>query len=177
MLDTACEALRRSGHDVDVLDLEAIGFRAEMTIEEHRAYHGDRPVIDPLVAAHVAIVQRAEALVFVYPTWWSGLPAVLKGWLERVLVPGVGFLFDASGNVRPGLTHVRRLIGISTYGSPRRYVWLINDNGRRILMRAARLNTGLRTRRQWLALYSTDTSTPAQRRAFLDRVATRMARL
>ena len=57
--------------------------------------------------------------MFVYPTWWSGLPAVLKGWLERVMVPGVGFTFDAqSGKVQPGLRHVRRIVGISTYGSP-----------------------------------------------------------
>ena len=43
-------------------------------------------------------------LVFVYPTWWSGLPAILKGWLERVMVPGVGFVFDEqTGKVRPGL--------------------------------------------------------------------------
>jgi hypothetical protein len=64
-----------------------------------------------------------RALVFVYPTWWSGLPAILKGWLERVLVPGVGFVLDERTNkVRPGLGQVRHLVGISTYGSPRSYV-------------------------------------------------------
>ena len=53
--------------------------------------------------------------MFVYPTWWSGLPAILKGWLERVMVPGVGFTFDSrTGKVKPGLTHVRRIVGIST---------------------------------------------------------------
>ena len=47
-----------------------------MTCEEREAYHGDRPIIDPLVAdRHAAIVRAAEALVFVYPTWWTGLPA------------------------------------------------------------------------------------------------------
>ena len=43
---------------------------------------------------HAEIIKQAEALVFVYPTWWSTMPAILKGWLERVLVPGVGFVFD-----------------------------------------------------------------------------------
>ena len=57
--------------------------------------------------------------MFVYPTWWSGLPAILKGWLERVMVPGVGFRFDErTHKVRPGLGQVRHIIGISTYGSP-----------------------------------------------------------
>ena len=77
-----------------MLDLYAVGFAAAMSPEERHAYHGDEPIIDPLVAEHAALVLRADALVFVYPTWWSGLPAILKGWLERVMVPGVGFRFD-----------------------------------------------------------------------------------
>jgi putative NADPH-quinone reductase len=134
-------------------------------------------VLDPLVQAHVDDVQAAEALVFVYPTWWSTLPAILKGWLERVMVPGVGFRFNAAGRVTPGLTNVHRLVGISTYGSPRRYVWATNDNGRRTITRALRLSTGLRTRSTWLALYGIDDSTAAERDAFVQRVATEMGRL
>ena len=51
-------------------------------------------------------------MVFVYPTWWSGLPAILKGWLDRVMVPGVGFRFDEQGKVKPGLHQVRRIVGL-----------------------------------------------------------------
>ena len=40
------------------------------------------------------LVKEAEAFVFIYPTWWSTMPAIMKGWLERVMVPGVGFIFD-----------------------------------------------------------------------------------
>lgn len=167
---TARTALAERGHDVTVLDLYAEGFRTAMTLAERHAYHGDHPIIDPMVARHAAIVQQAEVLVFVYPTWWSTVPAILKGWLERVMVPGVSFVFDERRRVRPGLTNIRRLVGISTYGAPWPLVKAINDNGRRTLLRALRLNTGLRTRRSWLALYKTDRSTPAQRAAFLRRV-------
>ena len=112
-----------------------------MTPDERRAYHGDEPILDPVVARHAEIVTAADALVFVYPTWWSGLPAILKGWLERVMVPGVGFRFDErTGKVRPGLGQMRHLVGISTYGSPRSYVRFVNDNGRRIITRALRLS-------------------------------------
>ncbi len=166
----ATAALAHAGHEVDVLDLSADGFRAAMSADERHAYHGDDPVLDPQVRAHIAAVQRAEALVFVYPTWWSSLPAVLKGWLERVMVPGVGFVFDDQGRVRPGLTNVRRIIGISTYGSPRAYVKVINDNGRRTITRALRVSTGLRTRAKWLPLYAVDTSTAAQRMRFITEV-------
>jgi putative NADPH-quinone reductase len=173
----ACGALRTAGHDVQLLDLYALGFGAAMTADERLAYHTDAPILDPLVREHAAAVRAADALVFVYPTWWSGQPAVLKGWLERVLVPGVGFVFNDAGKVRPGLTKVRCMVGISTYGSPWRYVKAINDNGRRTLMRTIRINTGWRTRTKWLGLYAIDTSTAPDREAFLARVERSMRSL
>lgn len=166
----AAAGARAAGHSVEVLDLYALGVAAAMSPAEHAAYHGETPLLDPLLIEHAALVKAADALVFVYPTWWSSVPAILKGWLERVMVPGVAFVFNAKGKVRPGLTNVRRIIGISTYGSPRLYVKFVNDNGRRTLTRALRLNTGFRTRRAWLGLYAIDTATPAQREAFLQRV-------
>jgi len=184
--DSYCHALAAraetgllaAGHDVVVIDLYAQGIRAEMSAQERRAYHGDSPIIDPLIAEHATLVQRAEAIIFVYPTWWSGMPAILKGWLERVMVPGVGFILDERTNkVRPGLGQMRRLVGISTYGSPRSYVRFVNDNGRRIVTRALRMSCGLRVRTTWLGLYAIDTSTAAQRHAFLAEVEQKMAGL
>ena len=175
--DAAVNGLKRAGHEVTVFDLYAMGFQPAMTNAEIVAYHSDEPVLDPLVAESAAALQAAQILVFVYPTWWSGLPAMLKGWLEKTLVPGVGFVFNNNHRVRPGLTHVRHIVGISTYGSPRTYVKAINDNGRRTLMRALRLQTGLRLRSMWLGLYAIDTSTPEQRANFLATIESRMASL
>jgi NAD(P)H dehydrogenase (quinone) len=169
------DCLTAAGHQVIVHDLYAEGFAAAMSADERAAYHGDHPVVDPLVAEHIADITQAHTLIYVYPTWWSGLPAILKGWFERVMVPGVGFVFDAKGKVRPGLTNVRRLVGISTYGSRWSYVKAINDNGRRTILRAMRLSTGIRTRSRWLALYRVDGTTAQQRASFVDRCE-RMAR-
>ena len=177
LTDRAVAGLRAAGHDVTVLDLYAEGFRVAMSADERTAYHGDEPILDPVVGLHADAVLAAEALVFVYPTWWSGLPAILKGWLERVLVPGVGFRFDEKGKVRPGLGQVRHLVGISTYGSPRWYVRLVNDNGRRTITRALRLSCGFRVRSHWHGLYAIDTSTAAERAEFAARVESRMADL
>jgi len=178
LVNRAEVGLLAAGHEVIVLDLYDLGIRVAMTAEEREAYHSDTPIIDPLIAEHAALVQRAEALVFVYPTWWSGLPAILKGWLERVMVPGVGFVLDERTNkVRPGLGQMRRLVGISTYGSPRSYVRLVNDNGRRIITRALRMSCGFRVRTSWLGLYAIDMSTTAERQAFLAEVEQKMAGL
>ena len=178
LADRASAGLAAAGHEVTVLDLYEQGFVAAMSADERLAYHDTQPILDPLVADHAAVVGSAQLLVFVYPTWWSGLPAVLKGWLERVMVPGVAFRFDErTGKVRPALGHVRRIVGISTYGSPRSYVRAINDNGRRILTRALRISCGPRTRVSWLGMYAIDSSTHTERQEFAARVERTMADL
>ncbi len=173
----AVRGLRDAGHSVTVVDLYEQGFRAAMSREERAAYDTDEPILDPQVREHADRLREAQILVFVYPTWWSGLPAILKGWLERVMVPGVGFRFDHRGKVRPGLAHVRRIVGISCYGSHRATVKLVNDNGRRVICRALRMSCGVRTRVSWMALYSMDRATDARRHAFLSSVERRMAAL
>jgi NAD(P)H dehydrogenase (quinone) len=176
--DTAETALRGAGHAVTVVHLDEEGFRPAMSAAERTAYHSATPIVDPEVRRHADLVRRSEALVFVYPTWWAGPPAILKGWLERVLVPGVAFHLDPLTNrVRADLRHVRRLVGISTYGSSRLYVWALSDPGRRTIMRALRVLCSRRCRRTWLALYGMDTSTPERRAAFLAVVTTRLSRL
>ncbi|MFM9225403.1 MAG: NAD(P)H-dependent oxidoreductase [Actinomycetota bacterium] len=126
-------------------------------------------------AGHDVTVRDAGILVFTYPTWWSGLPAQLKGWLERVMLPGVAFTLE-SGRVRPTLDHVRRIVVASTYGSPWLYVKAINDNGRRTLTRALRASTGWRARCRHVGLYAMDTATDDDRREFLVRVERAVAR-
>jgi putative NADPH-quinone reductase len=175
LADAAEAALRDAGHEVTVLHLDDERFRPAMSAAERIAYETDEPILDPQVARHAALVRASDALLFVYPTWWAAQPAVLKGWLERVLVPGVGFSLDPRTNkVRPGLRHVRRLGLITTYGSSRPYVWLLGDPGRRIIMRAVRILCHRRCRRTVLGLYGMDTSTPAQRERFVHEVTDTM---
>jgi NAD(P)H dehydrogenase (quinone) len=172
----AVRGCERAGHDVTVLDLYELGFRAEMSLEEHRAYHSETPLLDPMTIEHAELVRTHEMLVFVYPTWWSGLPAVLKGWLERVMVRGVAFHLERQ-RVRPALTHVRRIVGITSYGSPWWVVKSLQDGGRRTLARALRMSCGRRVSTTWLGMYSGDTSGIVERAAFLDRVEHTMAHL
>jgi putative NADPH-quinone reductase len=174
--DAAKAALERAGHAVDLLDLHAEGFDPVMSAEERRAYHeigaGDHPLPD-----HVARLKSAEALVFVYPTWWYGLPAMLKGWLDRVISPGIGFdLPDGPGPIRPLMTHIDKIAVVSTCGAPRWLLLWVGDPGRRTILRGIRALCGRRCGTLWLAHYRMDSSTPESRVAFLAKVAKRLAR-
>ena len=160
------EALKKQ-HQVSAIRLADENFVTAMSSAERRAYETEQPLISDETKRYAELLQNAEALIFVYPTWWSGLPAQLKGWFERVFVLGVAFRFNANNKIRPNLQNVRHIIGVSTYGSPWRYVKLVNDNGRRTLTRAIRASTGMRTRTMWCGLYALDTCTAADREKFI----------
>ncbi len=157
----------QSTHTVTAIRLASEKFATAMSTAERVAYETGEPLINDDTKHHAEVLLQAEALIFVYPTWWSGLPAQLKGWLERVFVLGVAFRFNKNSKIRPNLYNVRHIIGVSTYGSPWRYVKLINDNGRRTLTRAIRMSTGLRTRTMWRGIYALDTCTQQQREKFI----------
>lgn len=163
------DALRAGGHAVDVLDLYAEGFDPRLTEAERRAYH-DVPDNIATVADHVARLKRAEALVLVFPTWWYGMPAILKGWFDRVWAPGVAFSISPQG-IAPELGNIRRLAVVTTTGSP---WWLVSlylgDPVRKVLMRGIRRLLAPRAAAEWHCLHHIDASTPAQRLRFLARV-------
>jgi putative NADPH-quinone reductase len=180
LAQAAERGLRAAGHEVRVLDLYADGFDPVLSDRDWVAYYADGgdALVDPALAPHAEAARWAEIYVFVYPTWWAGMPAIMKGWLERVLVPGVAFVLDErTRKVTPALAHVRRVVGVTTYGSRRAYVHFIGDGGRRTVTRALRLVCGRGTRARWLALYGMDARTDADRHAFLARVEAAMGAL
>lgn len=175
--DATVSGLRRAGHSVDIIDLAADSFNPVMREDEWLSYMAKNPVPPPDVAKYVELVQHAEIMVFVYPTWWSSVPAQLKGWADRVFRPGVAFTLNKRNRVRPALQNLRRIITVTTFGSPWMYVKAMNDNGSRIFIRSLRLSCVHRVRTLRLSYYRMDRSTPESRAAFLSSVEKKMAQL
>jgi NAD(P)H dehydrogenase (quinone) len=168
--DRAVAGLTAGGHEIRQIDLYAEGFRPEMSADE-RARHKQPGVAAPDVQRYADDLAWAQALVFVYPTWWSGQPAMLKGWFDRVWVAGVAWELPRGGNVPRGmLRRVRRIVVVTTHGSSKWINALEGESGKRTVTRSLRAMCSRRVRTTWCALYGVDTA-PAHRRAgFLDRV-------
>ena len=84
------ESLEKAGHEVDDCDLYAEQFDPVLSRQERLDYH-DYPENLKLVATYVDRLRAAEALVIVTPVWNFGFPAILKGYFDRVFLPGVSF--------------------------------------------------------------------------------------
>jgi len=164
-----------AGHEVDDCDLYAEGFDPVLSREERLGYH-DVPANQRPVQGHVDRLMRAEALVLCFPTWCFGLPAMLKGWCDRVLMPGVAFDLSDPANVKPSLTHLRRIAAVVTYGRPRWVAWWIGDPPRKIVTRYLRRLTGNRAQVDYLAYYHMNVATRPALDRFRARVGAAMAR-
>ncbi len=176
--DLVCAQLKAAGAELRVLDLYARGFDGALSRAEWQGYL-DSPANRAVVAEDAAALEWCDTLIFVYPTWWYGLPAMLKGWLDRVMLPDVAFLMPDGVNktIRPGLTHITRLGVFTTCGASRWLTFLVGAPGKRTLLRGVRLLCARRCRTAFAAHYLMDSSTPDSRAAHLRRVARALARL
>lgn len=168
------DRLAGRGWEVDDCDLYAEGFQPVLTAAERRGYHEVATNTAP-VADHVARLRAAQALVLVFPVWNYGYPAILKGFFDRVFLPGVAFRMQ-DGLVVPALGHLRRVAAVTTYGGSRWRTLLAGDPPRKLIMRQIR---GLTRpdRLRYLALYDMNRATEPQRRRFLTRVGAEMEAL
>jgi putative NADPH-quinone reductase len=175
--ELVCATLEARGHEVRNLDLYAENFMPVMSEAERLGYHDEGGNIAP-VRAHLEQLAWCSGLVFVYPTWWYGQPAILKGWLDRVFVPHVTFAMPVGNQpVRPLLQHIGCIGGVSTYGAPWLWTRWVGDPGRRILMRGVRALVHPRAKTFWAAHYQMDSSTPESRSAFMRQVVRKLEAL
>lgn len=176
----AQDAALAAGADVEVLDLQAIDFDPRLRAEERAGYYAETSDLpDPALVPLARQLQQAELLILVFPTWWFGFPAILKGWFDRVWRPGIAFEHGPDLNrLIPRLDRLRHVVAITTMGSPRWVDWLVlRQPLRRVLRWSILKPCAPKARLHWLALHQAETVTPARTARFADRIRARIARL
>jgi NAD(P)H dehydrogenase (quinone) len=172
----ALDELEIAGHEVDLLDLYAEKFDPVLSEEARRHYH-DTSRNQIGLEDYIRRLTRAEAMVVQFPTWCFGMPALLKGYFDRMILPGVAFDLSDPTDVKPMLANLTRIVGIVTYGRPRHMALWMGDPPRKMVKRYLRWFTGGRARVDYHALYHLNVATDAQRIAFLERVQLALRRL
>jgi NAD(P)H dehydrogenase (quinone) len=169
--DTVTDTLLARGWEVDLCDLYAEGFDPVLSPEERRGYHDTANNTGP-VKAHVDRLRAAQALIFVHPVWNFGMPAILKGYTDRVFLPGITFSLQ-DGRVRPAMTHIRKLASVTTYGASRMRAYFAGDPPRKVVSRAFR-HACQPDSFLYMALYDMNRADQGQRAGYLARVKRKM---
>ncbi|WP_456267465.1 NAD(P)H-dependent oxidoreductase [Kushneria sp. AK178] len=112
------EHLKSKGYQITLLDLYESRFSPSLTTRERSSYY--QPVFDDsLLETEILQLKEAESLVLVFPTWWFGFPAILKGWFDRVWAPGHAYNHASDlGAIKPCLDNLKEMKVITTLGSP-----------------------------------------------------------
>jgi NAD(P)H dehydrogenase (quinone) len=169
LLGAVQQGLGNAQHEIETIDLYADQFSPALSAHERRTYYDPSQRHDPQVERYIGQVQSADAIVFVFPVWNYGFPAMLKGFFDRVFVTGVAFSIE-DGNFRPTLKHIRKAAVVTTYGGGRLRTAIMGDPPRLLCRRMLWSMLGTRVPPKYLALYGLDRADNARRIRFADRV-------
>ena len=177
LAQSAIQTLNEAGHTVEVEDLYAAAFPPALTTAERRSYYA--PSFDAMATqAQIERLLAADALVLVFPTWWFGFPAILKGWFDRVWAPGVAYDHASDlGPIRPRLHQLRHALAITSLGSP----WwvdrlLLRQPVKRVLKTALLGTCAPACRFDMLSLYQAEKLSAGQVEAFRGRIRRALGR-
>jgi NAD(P)H dehydrogenase (quinone) len=115
ILDAFLEGLSKAGHESDVMDLYSMDFDPCLAVEDFVRIRSGSNSED--VLSLQARINKADVLVVIHPNWWGGVPAILKGWIDRVFSLGYAYAFDQESGTLQGLLDIKKSIIISTCGS------------------------------------------------------------
>lgn len=175
LCNAVLETLQSNGHEPDLVDLYAENFDPVLSREGRLRYHDIPDNVTPELKPYVDRLMAAEAIIFVFPVWNYGFPAILKGFIDRVFLPGVAFVLEGGdapdkGTLKSNLTHLKKAAFITSYGGDHLRTWLMGDPPRRIAKRWGWATFGGWRPPTYLALYDMNNVTPEGLKAHLEKV-------
>ncbi|THF53612.1 NAD(P)H-dependent oxidoreductase [Allorhizobium terrae] len=168
------ESLTKAGHEVDGCNLYDEGFDPILSAHDRQIYH-DYPENTRAVSSYVERLNAAEGLVIVTPVWNFGFPAMLKGYFDRVWLPGVSFALE-DGKLTPTLRHIRKLAAVLTYGATPMRAFLAGNPPKKTIKRVIRAQIKIGAPVKFMAHYDMNNCTEETRAAFMNKVRREMER-
>jgi len=122
ILNAVKSGLAEGNHEIDLIHLDQDNFNPVMTAADLKGFRDKQPV-DPKVIEYSNRIKSADHLVFIFPIWWELMPAMTKGFIDKVIFPGVAYDYTNKNNTRmkPLWENLKGVTLITTMNSPQ---WL-----------------------------------------------------
>lgn len=129
ILKSVTNGLTRANHQIDLIHLDKDNFNPVMTAGDLKAFRDKNP-IDTKVIEYNNKIKNADHLVFIFPIWWELMPALTKGFVDKVIFPGVAYDYTNASNTRmkPLWENIKGVTMITTMNTPNYLYWLIFGN-------------------------------------------------
>lgn len=127
ILQSVTAGLQKNNHEVDLIHLDKENFNPVMTCEDLKAFVNRYPV-DPKVIEYKERLGNADHLVFIFPIWWELMPAMTKGFIDKVIFPGVAYDYKTNGFMIKKLKKLKSVTLITTMNTHSFFYKLIFGN-------------------------------------------------
>jgi len=129
ILKSVTNGLKKANHEVDLIHLDNDNFNPVMTSGDLKGFR-DKKSIDPKVFEYSETIKNADHLIFIFPIWWELMPALTKGFIDKVFFPGVAYDYTnvANTQMKPLWGNLKGVTMITTMNTPNWLYWLLFGN-------------------------------------------------
>lgn len=178
VLQAVKEGLEISKHSIDIIHLDNEQFNPVMSAEDLKSFRDKKP-IDPQVIAYKERLEKADHLVFIFPIWWELMPALMKGFIDKVIFPGLAYDYanEKHTRMKPLLNNIKGITVITTMNTPRCiYRWIFGNAIQKALLRGVFWKLGYKNRK-WISFSRVKTVSAKQREKWLKEITVKFSKL
>ncbi|MDI9341915.1 MAG: NAD(P)H-dependent oxidoreductase [Sediminibacterium sp.] len=129
ILQSVTKGLIKGNHQIDLIHLDKDHFNPVMTADDLKGFRNKKPA-DPKVIEYSHTIKNADHLIFIFPIWWELMPAMTKGFIDKVIFPGVAYDYKNASNtmMKPLWNKLKGVTVITTMNTPNWLYWLLFGN-------------------------------------------------
>ncbi len=174
IMDSVVNQLEQAKKAYQVIDLNKVAFNPVLE-EKDLALFSIGETTDPMVQKYQHMLMETDELVFIFPVWWFGIPAILKGFFDKVMLKDFAYIEGKTG-LKGLLTHIKRTTVITTSELPTWYLILFSGNPiKGTFIRSTLRGIGLK-KVKWLNSGMTSSGKKITRTNFLHKVKMRFSK-
>jgi putative NADPH-quinone reductase len=176
ILKAVISGLRKSNYEVDIIHLDKENFNPVMTADDLKGFVNRSP-IDPKVIEYKKRLEGASHLIFIFPIWWELMPAMTKGFIDKVIFPGVAYDYKPNGFMKKKFTNMQSITLITTMNTHSFFYRLIFGNAiKKAFFTGTFWKMGYKNRK-WISLNMVKMVSEQKRKKWLVKIEQRFANL
>lgn len=177
ILTAVTKGLQKRNHEIDLIHLDKDGFNPVMTAADLKAFKDKKP-IDPKVIEYKQRLDQANHLIFIFPIWWELMPALTKGFIDKVIFPGVAYDYTSKGyGMIPLFKNIKGVTVITTMNTASIIYRLIFGNAiRKAIMTGTFWKMGYKNRK-WINLSMVKSVSGKKQKKWLRKIENKFANL
>ncbi|MBI1837058.1 MAG: NAD(P)H-dependent oxidoreductase [Flavobacteriia bacterium] len=171
ILESVKKGLGVNNNIVDIIHLDNDEFNPVMTANDLKAFREKKPICEKVIDYKLRL-EKADHLIFIFPIWWEVMPAMMKGFIDKVIFPGIVYDYSNIENTRmkPLLDKIKSVTVITTMNTPKIfYKWIFGNAIQKVLLRGTFWKLGYKNRK-WISFYKVKSVSIKKREKWLKNI-------